>query len=134
QLAAVSGALFCAGLVAALARRWPQQREALIGLVYVAGACLAMLSARADPHGREHLSELLAADILWADWTQVAILALCAAAVLLLQVLLPNALRRDIAFFPCFALVASLAVPVLGLLLVFACLIAPALWMRAGGQ
>ena len=132
QLTAALGALFCAGLVAALARRWPQQREALIGLVYVAGACLAMLSARSDPHGREHLTELLAADILWADWPQVAMLAACATAVLLLQIRWPDMLRKDMVFFPCFALVASMAVPILGLLLVFACLIGPGLWIRAG--
>jgi zinc/manganese transport system permease protein len=132
QLTAALGALSCAVLVAALARRWPQQREALIGLIYVAGACLAMLAARTDPHGREHLAELLAADILWAEWIKVAILAACAAVVLLLQIRWPAVLRKDIVFFPCFAIVASMAVPTLGLLLVFACLIGPGLWIRAG--
>ena len=134
QASAVLGALACAALVAALARRWPLQREALIGLVYVAGACLAMLAARSDPHGREHLAELLAADILWAGWPQAAILAACAAVVLILQVRFPALLSKDMVFFPCFALVASLAVPVLGLLLVFACLIGPGLWIRAGSR
>lgn len=132
QLAAAAGALSCAGLVAVLARMWPQQREALIGLTYVAGACLAMLAARSDPHGREHLSELLAADVLWAGWTQVATLATCAAIVIVLQLRWPALLARDRIFFPCFALVASMAVPTLGLLLVFACLIGPGLWLRAG--
>ncbi len=132
QALAALGALFCAAVVAALARRWPQQREALIGLVYVVGTCLAMLAARTDPHGREHLAELLAADILWAEWSKVAMLAGCAAIVLLLQLRCPGMLRRDAVFFPCFAIVASMAVPVLGLLLVFACLIAPGLWIRAG--
>ncbi|WP_151637128.1 ABC transporter permease family protein [Noviherbaspirillum aerium] len=132
QLAAAMGALSCAGLVAVLARMWPQQREALIGLTYVAGACLAMLAARSDPHGREHLSELLAADVLWAGWTQVATLATCAAAVIFVQRRWPMLLGKDRIFFPCFALVASMAVPTLGLLLVFACLIGPGLWLRAG--
>jgi zinc/manganese transport system permease protein len=132
QSTAALGALFCSGLVAVLARRWPQQREALIGLIYVAGACLAMLAARNDPHGREHLSELLAADILWAEWSKAGILAACAAVVLLLQIRWPALLRKDMVFFPCFAIVASMAVPILGLLLVFACLIGPGLWTRAG--
>jgi zinc/manganese transport system permease protein len=43
-------------------------------------------------------------------------------------------LGSDGVFFPLFALVASLAVPVLGLLLVFALLIAPALWLRVGAR
>lgn len=134
QLTAALGALFCASFVAGLARMWPQQREALIGLTYVAGACLAMLAARADPHGREHLAELLAADVLWAGWVQVTILAGCAAIVSLLSLRWPRLLGKDLVFFPCFALVASMAVPTLGLLLVFACLIAPGLWMRAGSS
>ncbi len=132
QAAAAAGALLCAGLVAGLSRRWPAQREALIGLVYVAGACLAILGVRLDPHGGERLSALLAADILWADWSRVASLAGCAVAVIALSSRPGRLLARDRWFYPCFALVASLAVPVLGLLLVFACLIAPALWARAG--
>ena len=128
QALAVAGALGCAGTVALLSRRWPEQREALIGLLYVLGASFALLGARQDPHGRERLSELLAADLLWAQWPQVAVLAVCAAGVLLLG----RALARDGVFFPVFAVVASLAVPVLGLFLVFAALIAPALWQRAG--
>ena len=130
QALAVAGALACAGAVALLSRRWPGQREALIGLLYVLGASLALLGARQDPHGRERMSELLAADVLWAQWPQVAVLAACAAGVLLLG---PR-LARDGVFFPVFAVVASLAVPVLGLFLVFATLIAPALWQRAGAS
>ncbi|MBU6191382.1 MAG: metal ABC transporter permease, partial [Betaproteobacteria bacterium] len=60
-LAALAGAL----LVASLARRWPEQREALIGLVYVGGAAAAILWMSADPHGAQKLRALLAGDILW---------------------------------------------------------------------
>lgn len=128
QALAMAGALGCAAAVALLALRWPGQREALIGLLYVLGASVALLGARQDPHGREHMAELLAADVLWAQWPQVAVLAACALAVRLLG----ERLARDRVFFPVFAVVASLAVPVLGLFLVFAALIAPALWQRAG--
>jgi zinc/manganese transport system permease protein len=128
QALAAAGALVCAGAVAGLARRWPAQREALIGLLYVAGASAALLGARQDPHGRERLADLLAADLLWAGWPQVALLATCAAAVLLTRRWLPN----NTFFYGSFAVVASLAVPVLGLFVVFAALIVPALWRRAG--
>ncbi|MFT3666415.1 metal ABC transporter permease [Piscinibacter sp.] len=128
QALAAGGALACAALVAWLSRRWPSQREALIGLLYVLGASMALLGARHDAHGHERLAELLAADVLWAGWLQVAILAACALAV--------HATRRwlggDRMFFPVFALAASAAVPVLGLFVVFALLIAPALWRQAG--
>jgi zinc/manganese transport system permease protein len=128
QASSAAGALAAAAVVAGLARRWPAQREALIGLVYVACACLAMLAARADPHGRERMAELLAADVLWAGWSQVAVLACCALGVIALG----RWLGRDAVFYPVFALAASLTVPVLGLFLVFAMLIAPALWRQAG--
>lgn len=130
QALAVCGALACAGAVAALSRRWPAQREALIGLLYVLGASVALLGARQDPHGRERMAELLAADVLWAQGPQVAVLAVCAVAVALLG----RRLSRDGIFFPVFAVVASLTVPVLGLFMVFALLIAPALWQRAGAS
>lgn len=130
QAMATTGAMACAAAVAWLSRRWPQQREALIGLLYVLGASMALLGAGQDPHGRERLSQLLAADVLWADWPQVMVLGACAAAVALSRRWLP----RDAVFYPGFALVASLAVPVLGLFVVFAALIAPALWQRSGVQ
>lgn len=132
QAAATAGALLCAGLVATVVRRWPAQREALIGLVYVAGATGALLAARADAHGREHLDALLAADLLWAEPAQAGVLAGCAVVVLALAWLRPAALQRDLLFFPLFAMVASLAVPALGLFLVFAGLITPGLWLRRG--
>lgn len=132
QALALAGALLCGAIVAWLTRRTAQQREALIGLLYVAGACLALLGARQDPHGRDRLAELLAADLLWAGWPQVMVLAGCVAGVLAVRRLSGRGLQRDAVFFPLFAAVVSLAVPVLGLLVVFACLIVPALWLRAG--
>lgn len=127
---AAAGALACAGAVAGLSRRWPSQREALIGLLYVLGASAALLGARLDPHGRERLNELLAADVLWAGWPQGATLAGCA----LLVAAAGRRLTHDTVFYPVFALVASLAVPTLGLFVVFAALIAPALWQRRGAH
>jgi zinc/manganese transport system permease protein len=133
QAATLAGALASAAAVAYLARRAPAAREALIGLVYVAGASAAILGARADPHGGERLSALLAADVLWAGWPQALMLAGVAAAMFALRRPYRRALlARDAVFYPCFALVASAAVPVLGLFVVFAGLIAPALWIQAG--
>ncbi len=130
QAAAIGGALACAAAVALAARRWPAQREALIGLVYVLGAAVALLGARQDPHGRERMTQLLAADVLWAQWAQVALLAAAAVAVLAAR----RWLARNGVFFPLFAVAAALAVQVLGLFVVFAALIAPALWRRAGAS
>lgn len=126
--AGMAGAVMCAGAVAVVSRRWPQRREALIGLLYVVFACLALLGARLDAHGRDRMLELLAADVLWAQPSQVVVLA--AAALLLwgLHRWRPALLAQDGPFYLAFAVVVSLAVPVLGLFVVFALLIGPALW------
>lgn len=131
-VASAGAALLGAGIVWWLARRWPQQREALIGLVYVAGASACVIGAALDPHGREKLTALLAADILWVRWQAVATLAAGAAVVLALAGRDGQRLGRDALFYPVFALALSVAVPALGLYLVFALLIAPALWTRRG--
>ncbi|MCE3271342.1 MAG: hypothetical protein K0S57_1739 [Ramlibacter sp.] len=125
-------ALLGGGLVWWLARRWPAQREALIGLVYVAGASASVVGAAFDPHGREQLTALLAADVLWVGWPATALLAAGAIVVLALAGRDGRRLGRDALFYPVFALALSVAVPALGLYLVFALLIAPALWTRRG--
>jgi zinc/manganese transport system permease protein len=130
DLAGLMGAIVCAALVAVISRRWPEQREALIGLLYVLAACLAMLGARQDPHGRERMLELLAADVLWARPTAVALLCATALTLALLLHWRPQLLMRDAWFYGAFALVVSVSVPVLGLFVVFALLIGPALWLR----
>lgn len=131
--AAALAALLGSAFVWWLARRWPSQREALIGLVYVAAAGATVIAVAFDPHGRERMAALLAADVLWVRWSSVLLLAAAAALVLALATW-NGALRRDAVFYPVFALALSVAVQVLGLYLVFALLIAPALWTRRGAS
>ncbi|HVE52271.1 MAG TPA: metal ABC transporter permease [Ramlibacter sp.] len=130
--AAALSALVGGGLVWWLARQWPQQREALIGLVYIAAASAAVVAVAFDPHGRERLTALLAADVLWAPWASVVWLSAGAAAMVTLLALRRELLQRDAAFYPLFALALSVVVQALGLYLVFALLIGPALWTRRG--
>lgn len=130
DLAGLAGALLCASGVAFISQRWPQRREALIGLLYVLAACLAMLGARQDPHGRERMLELLAADVLWARPMAVALLFTTALTLSLLLRWRPQLLCRDAWFYGVFAVVVSVSVPLLGLFVVFALLIGPALWLR----
>ena len=132
QIIAALGAILCGWLVALLSHRWPEQREALIGILYVCGAALALLGARLDPHGQEQFMLLVAADVLWVQPEQVLALAACALAVAWLTRHPSALLQNDRWFYPVFALVASVAVPALGLMLVFASLMAPALWVLRG--
>ncbi len=130
QLAATAGAVGVSLTIAWVARHWSKQREALIGLVYVAGACMALLGSSQHPHGREKLFQLLAADVLWVNGYSVGVLLASALFVLVLG--RKPWLSRDAVFYSAFAVVASVAVPALGLFLVFASLIAPALWVEKG--
>lgn len=130
QLAATLGAVLVSLGIAWVAQAWRQQREALIGLIYVIAACASLLGASLHPHGREKLFQLLAADVLWADWRSVA--TLLAAALVVLAMGHQKWLSKDAFFYAAFAVVASVAVPALGLFLVFASLIAPALWIERG--
>lgn len=132
SVAAAAAALLGSAGVWWLARRWPEQREALIGLVYVAGAGISVIAVAFDPHGRERLGRLLAADVLWVPWSAVLLLAAAAAVVLALSAVRGGVLRRDAVFYPVFALALSVAVQTLGLYLVFALLIGPALWTMRG--
>jgi zinc/manganese transport system permease protein len=93
---------------------------------------MALLGASQHPHGREKLFQLLAADVLWVDGTSVGVLLASALCVLVLGS--KSWLGRDAVFYAAFAVVASVAVPTLGLFLVFASLIAPALWIERGVQ
>ena len=130
QLAATAGAVGVSLAIAWVARHWSRQREALIGLLYVAAACMALLGASQHPHGREKLFQLLAADVLWVDGASVSVMLASALCVLVLGS--KPWLGRDSVFYAAFAVVASVAVPALGLFLVFASLIAPALWIEKG--
>ncbi len=127
-------ALAAAALVAWLGARWPRQREALIGLVYVGGAAASVLWVSADPHGAQALARTLAGDILWVDWPGMAPLALATMPVAALAWGRPGLFDDARVFYPCFAVLVSFSVPLLGLYLVFATLIVPALAMGATGS
>lgn len=127
-------ALAGAALVAWLCRRWPARREALIGLVYVGAAVLALLWTSADPRGGQHLAGMLSGDVLWVGPQQLLPLGLATALFLALQRLRPLWLQQGAGFYIAFALLVSLSVPLLGLYLVFAVLIVPALAASSLGR
>lgn len=124
---AALAALLAAAAIAWVTRRWPDQREPMIGLVYIGAAALAVVWVSEDPHGAQTLRTLLAGDILWVTWTSIAPLAVASGALLASLRYRPDLLAHDRWFYPVFALMISLSVPLLGLYLVFAVLIAPAL-------
>lgn len=129
QAAAAAAALAGAALLAGCERRWPAIQEALIGSTFVVAASLAVLLLARDPHGGEHLADLLSGQILWATPRQVLQLAGVYAALLALMVW-RRARLGGLAFYLVFALAITASVQLVGVYLVFASLILPALAVR----
>lgn len=130
QLAAAGAALTGAALLAVCERRWPQIQEALIGSAFVVAASLATLLLAGDPHGGEHMADLLTGQILWATPAQALQLALLYGALLTFMSWRGERLGR-FGFYLVFALAITASVQLVGVYLVFASLILPALAARA---
>jgi len=131
QAAAVSAALAGAALLAWTERRAAQQQEALIGVSFVLAACASILVLAGNPHGGEHLKDLLVGQILWVDGAQLGWLAGVSALVLLgLRVGITRRFGRY-GFYGLFALAVTASVQLVGVYLVFSSLIIPALATRS---
>lgn len=126
QAAAAAAALAGAGVLAACERRWPDLQEALIGSTFVVAASLSVLLLSGDPHGGEHLAELMTGQILWTTSTQVWQLA-ALYAVLLAFMAWRGARLGGLGFYLIFAVAITASVQQVGVYLVFASLILPAL-------
>jgi zinc/manganese transport system permease protein len=126
QVAALAAALTGALLLTWTERRWPDLQEAIIGTAFVVAASLALVLLANDPHGGEHLKDLLAGQILWVGWTQLAIQAIVSAVILAIWIGGGRRLGRT-GFYVLFAFAVTASVQLVGIYLVFATLIVPAL-------
>jgi len=126
QAAALTAALAGALFLTWTERRWPEVQEAVIGTTFVLGASGALLLLAANPHGAEHLKDLLVGQILWVDWTRLALVAVVYAAILVIWFGMRERIGR-VGFYLLFAAAVTLSVQLVGLYLVFASLIVPAL-------
>ena len=136
--AGVQGAALGAALAGALAlgwteRRWPEVQEAIIGVAFIVAANAAILLLAANPHGAEHLKDLLVGQILWVSPGDLPRVALASAAILAAWFGFAARAGR-FAFYLVFACAVTLSVQLVGLYLVFATLIIPALATRGFGR
>ena len=129
QGAAVSAALVGAALLTWTERRWPEIQEALIGVLFVLAACAGMLLVANNPHGGEHLQELLSGQILWVSYRQLVPVGILSAAILIFRWRRGQRLGR-LGFYGLFAFAVTASVQLVGVYLVFASLILPALASR----
>lgn len=129
QLCALLSALAGAMLLRWLERRWPDTQEATIGVSFVLAASAAMLLLSHEPHGGEHIKDLLSGQLLWVTPDQLWPVALVYAAMLMLWLKLRPG-TSTLAFYLCFAVAVTLSVQLVGVYLVFASLILPALAVK----
>jgi len=131
QAAALGAALTGALLLYSFERFWPRQQEALIGISFVLAASGGLLISASNPHGAEHLQELLTGQLLWVRWAQLQWMAVLYALILLLWFFMGYQGRR---FYVLFSLAVTASVQIVGVYLVFASLIIPALAIRRLSQ
>ena len=127
QVSAVSAALLSAAFLLWSERRMAALQEAMIGVVFVVAASAELILLGFNPHGAEHLKDLLVGQILWVEPRQLIPVA---------AALRRRAARRSrcstcgggaALFYLLFAVTITASVQLIGVFLVFASLILPAL-------
>jgi zinc/manganese transport system permease protein len=129
QISAIIAALLGSAWLNFSEKRWPDIQEALIGVLFVMAATGSILLLSRNPHGGENLRDLLVGQILWVTHSQLAYAALITAALVAAQFLLRERLGRA-GFYMIFACAVTLSVQLVGIYLVFASLIIPAMATR----
>ena len=126
QLIAVSSALLGAMLLTYIERFLPEVREASIGLLFVLAASGGILLMSHDTHAGEHLKDLLVGQILWVNNTQLIVTTMLSVAILSIWIGFRQGMNT-FGFYVLFALAVTASVQLVGVYLVFASLIVPAL-------
>lgn len=129
QAAAVGAALLGALVLTWTEKNWPEVQEALIGASFVLAASAGILLLSNNPHGGEHLKDLLAGQILWVSFNQLLPVAILTAGILAIWFSFRQRLGRA-GFYLLFALAVTASVQLVGVYLVFSSLIMPALAVR----
>ena len=126
QIAAVSAALLAAFGLNWSEKRWPKIQEPVIGILFILAATGGILLLAENPHGGEHLRELLVGQILWSSWESLLPIAGLSSVLLLLWFTIRDRVG-PLAFYVIFAFAVTASVQIVGIYLVFASLIIPAL-------
>jgi zinc/manganese transport system permease protein len=132
QATAIATALAGALVLYACERRWPEVQEAIIGTAFILAASAGILMLSGNPQAGEHLRELLVGQILWVDYAQLPVVAALYGVVLLLWFSRQHG-QGPLLFYLLFAVTVTASVQLVGVYLVFASLIIPALAVRHRG-
>ena len=130
QVAAFASALAGGLLLSWTDKRFGKIQEAIIGVSFVLAATGGLLLLANNPRGGEELRDLLVGQILWADVHTLAPAAVLAALVLGSWRFVMRTLGRP-GFYLLFAVSVTASVQLVGVYLVFASLMVPALATRS---
>lgn len=134
QLAAASAALAAAAFFRWVELYLPQEQEAIIGSCFVLAASAVLLALADHPQGGEEVQHILSGQMLFISWPEIAAFSPLYFLAAGLWLGVPK-VRNGLGFFVLFALVATASVQMVGVYVVFASLILPALavnTMRSG--
>lgn len=133
QLVAIAAAMVGASLLYQVRRAPIRIQEALIGIMFMLAATGSVLLLAKDPHGGERLREMLVGQILWVEYPDLLATAIIYGVILVLWFGWREKLG-SYGFYPIFAVTITLSTQLVGVYLVFASLIIPALaglyWKR----
>ena len=129
QLCAVAAAIGCAAILTWTDSRWPEIQEAIIGVIYALAAAAQIILLAYSPNGAEQLKALMVGQILWVTPLQLVIVAAIYAVVMAIWFFRDLA-RERLLFYAVFAVAITASVQIVGVLLVFASLIVPAMAAR----
>lgn len=130
QISALSAALLCSVFLIWSEKKFPEIQEAIIGVSFVVAAALQIIVLSTNPGGAEHLKDLLVGQILLVSPGDLLPILIVYSAVLALWAWRDFS-RERLLFYGAFAVVITLSVQIVGVLLVFASLIVPALAARS---
>lgn len=126
QLSALGFALLGAWFFRFVERKMPELQEAIIGSTFVITASLVLLLLADRPHGGEEIQHLLSGQILFVTWDDVLNHIPIYALILCLWFAVPK-VRSGIYFYLLFAVAITSSVQLVGVYMVFASLILPAI-------
>jgi zinc/manganese transport system permease protein len=123
--AGLLAAIFCSVVFHFLEKKSGQYQEALIGCAFVLAASLGLIIVANSPHGAEEIKNILEGQILWTSWAHIVFVLPIFVAVFFAWVIFKS--KRAFLFYPLFTITIPFSVSMIGVYLVFASLIFPAL-------
>lgn len=123
--AGLLAAILCALIFHFLEKKSGHYQEALIGCAFVLAASMGLLLVANSPHGGEEIKDILEGQILWTSWSHIFFVAPIFITVFAIWMFFKQ--TRAFLFYPLFAITIPFAVSMIGVYLVFASLIFPAL-------